>query len=47
MLTAATAFDDGAKDTLTGKKRSDWFLVSAAEKVADLDAKLAEVKTVI
>jgi Ca2+-binding RTX toxin-like protein len=47
MLTAATVSDDGLKDTLSGKKGSDWFLASATDKVTDLDPKLGEVKTVI
>jgi hypothetical protein len=47
MLTAATVSDDGVKDTLAGKKGADWFIVSATDKVSDLDAKLSEVKTVI
>ena len=46
-LTPATVSDDGARDTLTGRKGSDWFIVSAADRVTDLDARLSEVRTLI
>jgi Ca2+-binding RTX toxin-like protein len=51
LLTAATVSDDGVKDTLTGKKGSDWFIVSTAavtaDVVKDLDPTLNEVKTIV
>ncbi|HEX3152009.1 MAG TPA: Ig-like domain repeat protein [Gemmataceae bacterium] len=46
-LTSATVHDDSVKDTLTGKKGVDWFLVSATDLVKDLDVKLSEVKTTV
>jgi hypothetical protein len=47
LLTAASVSDDGVKDTLSGKKGADWFLVSATDKVSDLDTKANETKTII
>jgi Ca2+-binding RTX toxin-like protein len=44
MLTAATVHDDGVKDVLTGGKGTDWFVVSALDK---LDLKTGEQKLVI
>ena len=46
-LTAATVHEDGVKDTVTGGKGSDWFIVSASDKVTDLNIKLSETKTII
>jgi Bacterial Ig-like domain (group 3)/RTX calcium-binding nonapeptide repeat (4 copies) len=45
FLMAGTVQDDLAVDKLTGKKGSDWFLVSATDIVRDLNLKLNEVKT--
>lgn len=41
FLTVATVHDDGVKDRLTGGKGTDWFVVSALDK---LDLKTGEQK---
>jgi hypothetical protein len=43
-LTAATVQNDFTKDTLSGKKGNDWFLVSAGDKT---DAVAGETVTLI